>query len=132
VLTGKVPLEHAIMRASQFRGLYLLSAGRSEANPAELLDSDVWLTLMEKLRKSFDYVVFDSPPVEAVPFYAMLLAACDGMVLVARPDHTGRRELNEALQSVPPSKLLGIVLNCNPSWFLYRKDQGHYGYYSHA
>ena len=130
VLTGKAPFQDAIVRASQFRGLYLLTAGRSDVNPAELLDSEVWLGFMETMRRQFDYVVFDSPPVEAVPFYARLLAACDGMLLVARPDHTGRDELNDALQSIPEGKLLGVVLNCNPRWFLYRKDQGRYGYYS--
>ncbi len=131
VLTGTAPLEDAIVRAAQFPRLHFLVAGRSAANPAELLDSDVWLRLMENLRKRFGYVVFDSPPVEAVPFYARLLAACDGMLLVARPDHTGRDELNDALRSVPEHKLLGVVLNCNPRWLLYRKDyRGYSRYYS--
>jgi len=129
VLTGKTSLEDAIARASQLRSLYLLSAGRSDTNPAELLDSDVWLGFTAALRKRFGYVVFDSPPIEAVPFYERLLAACDGMLLVARPGHTGRTELNDALQTVPESKFLGVVLNCNPRWFLYRKDQGRYSYY---
>lgn len=124
VLTGKAPLEDAIVRAAQFPRLHFLSAGRSAANPAELLDSEVWLRLMENLRKRFGYVVVDSPPVEAVPFYARLLAACDGMVMVARPDHTGRAEFNDALRSVPENKFLGVVLNCNQRWLLYRKDHG--------
>jgi capsular exopolysaccharide synthesis family protein len=132
VLAGKASFEDAIVRTSQFRGLYLLSAGRSESNPAELLDSEVWLGFMDMLRKRFSYIVFDSPPVEAVPFYARLLAACDGMLLVARPDHTGREELSDALQGVPKDKFLGVVLNCNPRWFLYPKDQGRYAYYSRA
>jgi capsular exopolysaccharide synthesis family protein len=131
VLTGKVPLEDAIVRAAQFPRLHFLVAGRSAANPAELLDSEVWLSLMENIRKRFGYVVFDSPPVEAVPFYTRLLAASDGMVLVARPDHTGRDELNDALRSVPEHKLLGVVLNCNERWLLYRKDyRGYSRYYS--
>jgi capsular exopolysaccharide synthesis family protein len=132
VLTGKASFDNAVVRASQFRSLYLLSAGRTHTNPAELLDSEVWLSFTATLRRRFGYVVFDSPPIEAVPFYERLLAACDGMLLVARPDHTGRNELNEALQTVPESKLLGVVLNCNPRWFLYRKDRGHYSYYSQA
>jgi len=131
VLTGAAALEDAMVRAAQFPRLHFLVAGRSAANPAELLDSDVWLRLMGNLRKRFGYVVFDSPPVEAVPFYARLLAACDGMVLVARPDHTGRDELNDALRSVPEHKLLGVVLNCNSRWLLYRKDyRGYSRYYS--
>ena len=129
VLSGKASFEDAIVRALQFRSLYLLSAGRSDTNPAELLDSEVWLGFTATLRKRFGYVVFDSPPIEAVPFYERLLAACDGMLLVARPGHTGRTELNDALQTVPESKFLGVVLNCNPRWFLYRKDQGRYSYY---
>ncbi|MBZ5595227.1 MAG: CpsD/CapB family tyrosine-protein kinase [Acidobacteriia bacterium] len=131
VLTGKAQLDDAIVRGTQFPRLHFLVAGRSAANPAELLDSEVWLRLMENLRKRFGYVVFDSPPVEAVPFYARLLAACDGMVLVARPDHTGRDELNDALRSVPEQKLLGVVLNCHQPWLLYRKDHRSYSrYYS--
>lgn len=129
LLEGKATLEDAIVRASQFRRLYLLSAGRSSANPAELLDSEVWPRFMEKVRDCFGFVVFDSPPVEAVPFYARLVAACDGMVLVARPGHTGRVELDEALAGIPESKLLGVVLNCNSNWFLYRRDHRRYGYY---
>ncbi|HUI78276.1 MAG TPA: CpsD/CapB family tyrosine-protein kinase [Bryobacteraceae bacterium] len=131
VLTGEAPLEGAIVRAAQFPRLHLLSAGRSAANPAELLDSEVWLGLMENLRHRFGYMVFDSPPVEAVPFYTRLVAACDGIVLVARPDHTGRDELNEALRGVPEDKLLGVVLNCNPAWLLYRRGfRGYNRYYS--
>jgi protein-tyrosine kinase len=132
VLTGKASLEDAVVRTSQFPRLHLLTAGVSDVNPAELLDSDVWLRLLEKLRRCFAYVVVDSPPVEAVPFYARLLDACDGMVLVARPDHTERAALNDALRGVPKSKLIGVVLNCNPKWFLYGKNHERYGYYSGA
>jgi len=130
VLTGKAPIEGAIVRVAQFPRLHFLVGGRSEANPAELLDSEVWLTLMEKLRGRFGYVVFDSPPVEAVPFYTRLLAACDGMILIARPDHTGRAEMNDALRTVPEEKLLGVVLNCNRRWLLYRTDKSYSRYYS--
>jgi capsular exopolysaccharide synthesis family protein len=131
VLTGSAKLEDAILRAAPFPRLHFLLAGQSAAHPAELLDSEVWLRLMENLRKRFGYVVFDSPPVEAVPFYTRLLAACDGMILVARPDHTGRDALNDALRGVPENKLLGVVLNRTKPWLLYRKDFGSYGrYYS--
>jgi Mrp family chromosome partitioning ATPase len=53
------------------------------------------------------------------------------MILVARPDHTGRDALNDALRGVPENKLLGVVLNRTQPWLLYRKDFGSYGrYYS--
>ena len=129
VLSGEARLEDAIVRASQFPSLHLLAAGKSNANPAELLDSEAWTSLMERIRRHFGYVVFDSPPVEAVPYYGRLLAACDGMVLVVRPDHSGRQELSSALGSTPPQKLLGVVLNCQRPWLLNKKDYRSYNRY---
>jgi capsular exopolysaccharide synthesis family protein len=131
VLTGESLLEDAVVRTAQFPHLHILTAGRSTANPAELLDSEAWTKLLETLRQRFSYIVFDSPPVEAVPYYGRLLAACDGIILVARPDHTGRQELNDALMGTPEAKLLGVVLNCHSRWFLNNKDYRSYSrYYS--
>jgi len=129
VLCGEARLEEAIVRAAQLPSLHLLAAGKSTANPAELLDSEAWISLMERIRRHFGYVVFDSPPVDAVPYYGRLLAACDGMVLVARPDHSGREELSSALRSTPAQKLLGVVLNCQRPWLLNKKDYRKYTHY---
>jgi capsular exopolysaccharide synthesis family protein len=130
VLNGRARLEDAIIQVEQFPHLHFLTAGQSTANPAELLDRPVWTGLVETLRARFGYVVFDSPPVEAVPYYGRLLAASDGVVLVARPDHTKRPHLAGALSGIPEEKLVGVVLNCQAKWFLNKQSDSYNRYYA--
>jgi len=128
VLGGRSTLEEAVVRAQQMPNLFILPAGESATNPAELLDSPAWPALCRELRERFEYVVFDSPPVDATPYYGRVEEVCDGVVVVVRPDHTNRSTLSEVLKRVPEQKLLGIVLNCTKKWFLLKDHRSYYGY----
>ena len=46
--------------------LYLLTSGMKVPNPLELLSSEKFKHLIEKLRTRFDFIVIDCPPVDAV------------------------------------------------------------------
>ncbi len=59
--------------------------------------------------------------------FDLIQAPCDAVILVLRPDHTHRRLLTNSLEILPKHKLLGVVLNCVPEWFLTRNSG--YGYY---
>jgi receptor protein-tyrosine kinase len=120
VLSGAASLEEALIRCEQFPNLYIIPAGSPRSNPSELLDSANWTIICDRLRKMFRYVIADSPPVASVADYELLQAACDGVVLVARPDKTSRMGLFKALEVVPEAKLIGVVMNCVPDWFLGR------------
>ena len=120
VLSGAASLEEAVIRSEQFPNLYVIPAGTPRSNPSELLDSANWAAVCDRLRKTFRYVIADSPPVASVADYELLQAACDGVVMVARPDKTNRLGLFKALEVVPEAKLIGIVMNCVPDWFLGR------------
>jgi Mrp family chromosome partitioning ATPase len=128
VLAGNATLEEAIVRAQQMPNLYILPAGESRTNPAELIDSGVWPALCQELRERFEYIVLDSPPVDATPYYGRVEEVCDGVVVVVRPDHTHRSILSDALKRIPEQKLLGVVLNCTKKWFLLKDHRGYYGY----
>jgi protein-tyrosine kinase len=127
VLAGRCSLGDAVMCAEQFPNLHVLAAGERTQNPAELLDSSRWGEVMDECRREYRYVILDVTPVAAVADYALVQAACDGVLLVVRQDHTQRALLNNAVRVVPKEKLLGTVLNCVTSWFLW-KTHG-YGYY---
>jgi len=126
VLRGTCALEEVLIHAEQFPNLFLIPAGESKENPAELLDSNAWPAIAERLRATFQYVVIDSPPVASVADYHLIEASCDGVVLVVRPDHTRRTLTMQALETVPREKALGIVLNCTKDWFL--RKYSHYDY----
>lgn len=130
VLAGSCSLEQAIIRIDSFDNLYVIAAGSAKANPAELLDNPRWPALCARLRKSFRYVILDSPPIGAVADYDLIQAVCDGVIMVVRPDHTNRRLCLKALKTVPKDKLIGILLNCVSNWFLGRYTSPDYYYCS--
>ena len=127
VLNGSCPLLEAVVRFAQIPNLYVLPAGHAVANPTEIIDSQAWRDLCGKLRATFTHVVVDTPPAGLVAEYDLLQAQADKVVLVARPDHTKRHAMNQALIQIPKEKLLGVVLNYVPEWPL-AKGAG-YGYY---
>jgi capsular exopolysaccharide synthesis family protein len=120
VLGLRCPLQEAVIRCEQFPSLYVLPAGGRPANPAELLDSPQWAQLCAGLRQEFGYIIVDSPPMEAVADYALIQAACDGVIVVVRPDHTNRKACFELIDKVPKAKFVGVLLNCVSEWFLAR------------
>jgi capsular exopolysaccharide synthesis family protein len=130
VLTGASSLEQAVIQVAQFPHLYVLPGGTRCTNPVELLDSTVWVSLCAKLRGLYRYIVVDSPPIAAVADYDLIQAACDGVIVVVRPDHTKRKRCFKALESTPKDKLIGIVLNCITNGFLVTSEYyGSYNYY---
>jgi len=133
VLSGSVALEQAVIRTQQYPNLYVLTAGEGRRNPSELLDSGMWRTLVARLRKEFQYIILDSPPIAAVADYLLLQEVCDGVVVVIRPDHTNRKMCKSTLETVPPQKMIGAIMNCVEDWFLsgVASTSGYY-YYGNA
>jgi capsular exopolysaccharide synthesis family protein len=127
VLSGATSLEESIVRLEQFANLWVLPAGSGDRNPAELLESRRWREVIGDCRQRFTHVVIDATPIAAVTDFELIQLACDGVVLVVRPDHTNRGACHKALEAVAKEKMIGTVLNCVEEWFLW-KPQG-YGYY---
>jgi Mrp family chromosome partitioning ATPase len=128
-IEGECALEDALIRTEQFPNLYVLPAGKPQGNPAELLDSARWRELCATVRESFRFVVIDTAPVASVTDFDLVEAVCDGVVLVARPDHSNRTLCLKALEKIPREKLVGILLNCMEDWWL-QPSHGSYYYYA--
>jgi Mrp family chromosome partitioning ATPase len=108
-----------------------MPAGTEEHNPAELLDSARWKTLCDTFRQTFSFVIVDSPPMGTVADYDLIQSQCDGVVLVARQDHSNRSRLLKCISSVPQERLVGVLMNCVSPWTLWKAadDAGDpYGY----
>ena len=71
-------------------------------------------------------------PVGAVADYDLIQAACDGVIVVVRPDHTDRRLCQKSLDNIPKTKFLGVLLNCVPDFKLGRNAGSDYYYYPNA
>lgn len=112
ILEGKCKLQDAAYRIKG-SNFMLLCAGQTDRNPAELISSDYFNSLVKEWRQQFQYVIFDSPGI-LKHSEAMSLAACvDGVVLVLRAGHTRWDSAQHAKRRLltAHANVLGATLN---------------------
>lgn len=116
VLSGGADLSESLQK-TRFPGLTVLTSGTIPPNPSELLGSQAAKVLLSELRSEFDYVVVDSTPLLAVTDAAILAAAADGVLLIARFGQTKRDQLAHAVESLRDvgASVLGTVFTFTPS-----------------
>ena len=116
VLGGKAKLEEAVMTCQDSGNLGLLPAGQTLANPAELLNGPGMEEVLGSLRKRFEYVLVDSPPVLLTPDTLRVASLLDGVLFVVQAERTPRRLVDRALRQMERGsvKVLGLVLNRVP------------------
>lgn len=92
---------------------YVLPSGDIPPNPSELLGSRRMEALLSELRKYFDYIVIDLPPVNLVSDALSIANLISGMIVVIRQDYTDKMELEHCMRSLKLSNVnvLGCVLN---------------------
>jgi capsular exopolysaccharide synthesis family protein len=112
VLIGDVPLSDAL-RATSVANLTMLSAGHLPPNPAELLGSPRYLALFEEMKRRFDWIVLDAPPVMPVTDAAIVARPAGGVVFVIGSEMTPRQSALTALEHLRAAnaKFVGAVLN---------------------
>jgi capsular exopolysaccharide synthesis family protein len=114
---------------TNLRGLSILPAGReADARHAELLANGDFSALLTEWRRSYDFIVFDSPPLLVTADAAILAGHADGTVMVVRERHCRRADLLAAYAklSVAGGKLLGTAFIGSS---LGRRYGYGYGYY---
>lgn len=92
-------------------GWYLLPSGRRETIPAELLQSDAFPALLQRLESNFDWIIFDTPPVLPLTDTVLISGKTDATLLVVRAGLTQRESIEDALNLIGQERALGIVLN---------------------
>jgi polysaccharide biosynthesis transport protein len=106
-------LEDSIVSETDVPNLSLVVTGPIPPNPAELLHSEAFKTLLARLKDRFDTVIIDSPPVVPVTDATVLSTLVDGVVLVVRSAKTTTDLIRRALRSLRDvgGRVVGVVLN---------------------
>ena len=108
-------------------GMKYLPSGNVPPNPSELLNSGNLDPFFTAVRKHFDFVIIDSPPLLPVTDGAILAKKSDGVILIAKAGSIRIGQLHgseEALRAVG-ANVLGAVLNMIPE---NARDSDNYGY----
>ncbi len=113
VVLGQTELSAAIRRADGRPNLSVLSAGPIFPNPAEVLSSERTREAFATLKKDFDVVVIDAPPVLPVSDPLILSGMADGVLVIVKGGATSREAVLRTCQSLSQSNsnIVGVVLN---------------------
>lgn len=101
-----------IVMATATDNLNMIPAGPSPPMPTELLSSRRMDELLQELKKQFDFIIIDSPPL----FLAdapILATKTDGCILVIQADKTKVNHIRSAIEQLKQvnAAILGTVLN---------------------
>ncbi len=130
VLVGRTSIEDAIQ--SHPSGIGFMGTGPAPPNPAEVLDTQAMRDLVSRVRKEYDAVIIDAPPMLPVADASILLTEVDGVLLLVRHGSTTREQLRLAVGRIQAvgGRLFGTVLNRTPRR---SGDADGYGYgYGHG
>lgn len=124
VVNGDATLQEAI-HTCEVPGLHLMPCGPRPANPSELLTSPRFSEVIEELRKLYDIVMVDTPPILAVSDPSIVAPRVDGVLMVMRVTRNGRPAAEQAAEILGTlgAKVLGVVINGYDP-----REAGKYGY----
>lgn len=111
VLSGDVPLEEAVHFVPDLQA-DLLIGEKSSVNAADLYSSEKFASFLKDLRKRYDRIIIDSPPVLAVPDARIIGQSVDSLVYTVKWDSTTHRQVLDGLRSLEMANVhpSGLVL----------------------
>lgn len=131
ILMGDKSLLEAIVQHDDLKNLNILPSGPIPPNPAELLGSNKMKEFLGMIKKEFDMVLIDTPPVGLVTDAAVLSTSVDGVLLVIAAEQTDIdivKKGKESLEKVN-ANIMGVVLNKVPLTSRLYSKYGYYKYY---
>ena len=93
--------------------LYIITSGKIPPNPAEMLASKAMTLFLDEMKKHFDYIVLDTPPVHAVADPQILSTKTDGILFVVRAGVTKKDDVQGSISILKKvnANIIGTVLH---------------------
>jgi polysaccharide biosynthesis transport protein len=93
--------------------LSLLCSGGRSKSPTEILESPSFAQLLERLKRQYDLIVIDSPPLGAVTDSLLIAERTDEVIYVCRFNRAYRKHIRLYIKALRNGKneILGVVLN---------------------
>jgi capsular exopolysaccharide synthesis family protein len=108
-LRSSEPRQVGLVQLTQ--NLTLLPAGRPDPDPLSSLTSARMQQMLKEAVERFDWVIVDTPPVDAAADTGLLGAMVDATVLVVRANQTPHGAVKQAIDTLGRDRIFGVVLN---------------------
>ena len=111
LLVSRSEVHEVIQQCSLAPHMDIITSGDIPPNPPELLSSNRMARLIEQLKKEYNYIIFDLPPVMAVADALAIAKLLDGIVMVVCSGISDRQLLSEAMRQLElvNLRILGFV-----------------------
>ena len=111
---------------TNIKGVDILTTGPTPPNPVELLGSENNRRLMKVLRKKYDIIILDCPPVLGLSDALILTQFSDANLLTFSIKKTKKENIERAIKTFDTAnaKVTGVVVNKATM-----SKNGYYGYY---
>lgn len=109
-----ISLENILLSAHETcPNLHIIATGETRSDAPELLETERAAALIEILKKHFDHIIIDSPPVLGLADCYPLQRLSEGIVFVIRSNYSTYNEASSSVQALASSgaKFFGFVLN---------------------
>lgn len=111
-LAGKTDLSQGLCE-TDVENLFVIESGQTSPNPTALLQGKNFDSMMNVLRKYYDYVIVDTPPIGLVIDAAIIAQKCDASLLVTEAGAVKRKLVQKAKEQLEQTDtpFLGVILN---------------------
>jgi capsular exopolysaccharide synthesis family protein len=112
-ISPEIKIADIIKPLSINKNMFIISSGPLPPNPAETLLSENTPILIAELKKQFDYIIMDAPPVGIITDAQLLSVYADVTLYLVRQKVTQKAQLSivEELYTNRKMKNIGIVVN---------------------
>lgn len=102
-----------VVQDTSIENLSVLTCGPIPPNPAELLHTEAFKTILTEASRRFDRVIIDSPPAGVVADAVVVSTLVDGTLFVVKAGQTSRDAAARALRALLDvmARVFGAVLN---------------------
>lgn len=111
VVVNKMDYKLAISHDESVWDLDIIHAGAIPPNANELISSESMKNFIKILEDNYDYVIIDTPPIDAYSDSVVLSAICDATILVYKVGETRKKDIEKSIESIKNVKgnLIGLV-----------------------
>jgi capsular exopolysaccharide synthesis family protein len=111
-LRGQKKLEEVILKSSKENLDFIFTVG-SSLNSAELLENERFRMMMIELKKRYDFIIIDTPPITKYTDAMIIARESDAAILVVQGNKVQRQVAEKGIEQLREAncEVLGVVFN---------------------